>query len=69
MAFEKHLKPGEIAKLWGFSVDTVKKIFQDEPGVLRYGKPETRSKRGYFSLRIPESVFQRVSLRLRKRAA
>jgi len=35
-------------------------MFEQEEGVLQWGSPETRRKRGYITLRIPESVLIRV---------
>jgi hypothetical protein len=32
-------KIGEIARHWNVSEGTVRKVFADEPGVLRIGKP------------------------------
>ncbi len=59
-ALEKHLTIPEIAELWNLTPDTVRQIFRNEPGVLRISRPETLHKRGYVSLRVPESVVQRV---------
>jgi hypothetical protein len=61
---EKHLTPQELAEAWGVSTETIRFIFRDEPGVLKIGKPGTRSKRGYFTLRIPREVAERVHRRL-----
>jgi hypothetical protein len=64
---ERHYSPAEIAELWNLSVDCVRKIFESEPGVLVIGKPQTqRGKRNYTTLRIPQSVLDRVHRRLRK---
>jgi hypothetical protein len=60
-AFEKHFSVEEIAKLWNVSVDTVRRIFEHEPGVLVVGDHQKRTKkRRYRTLRIPESVVERV---------
>lgn len=67
-ALEKHYTVTEIAELWRFSPDTIRKLFRDRPGVLKLGTGETRRKRGYLSLRIPESVVQQVHAELRKAA-
>jgi hypothetical protein len=58
--FERHFKPSELAKLWGFGVDKIRAWFQDCPGVLIEDRPETCHKRGYKSMRIPASVAERV---------
>jgi len=59
-ALEQHYSVAEVAKMWALSEKTVRRMFQDEDGVLNWGTPETRRKRGYRTLRIPESVLHRV---------
>jgi hypothetical protein len=61
---EKHFSPAELSKAWGVSVETVRSIFREEPGVLKLGKTGTKSRRGYFTLRIPQQVAERVHRRL-----
>ena len=39
-------------------------LFRDEPGVPKLTRPGNRSKRGYTSLSIPESVLEAVHQRL-----
>ncbi len=68
-ALEKHYSIPEVAELWGLSTDKVRELFRDVPGVIKIGSPETRHKRGYITLRIPESVVQRVHSQLRGKAA
>jgi AraC-like DNA-binding protein len=65
-ALERHYSVDEVAKIWGLSRRTIQRIFGDEPGVVCWGNSESRFKRGYITLRIPESVVQRVHRRLRK---
>jgi len=65
LANEKHYSIIEISKLWALSQKTVRKIFENEPGVILYGQAETMRKRGYRTLRVPETVLQRVHRRLR----
>ena len=61
ISLERHFKPRELGKLWGYDETTIRRIFQDEPGVLRIGKSGRRDgRRDYVSLRIPESVAIRV---------
>lgn len=60
MVTEQHYKPKELAKLWGFSVDTIRSWFEREPGILIESRPEKMNKRRYTSMRIPESVAARV---------
>ena len=63
-ALEHHYRPDEIAEMWGLGVKVVRQIFAAEPGVLRVDRPEKRNKRGYCTMRIPESVVIRVHKRL-----
>ncbi len=61
VAFERHYSPKELAELWGFNPTTVRRMFEDEPGVLMVGKSQRHDgKRDYVSMRIPESVALRV---------
>jgi transcriptional regulator GlxA family with amidase domain len=59
-AIEKHYSVSEVAEIWGLSTKTIQRIFEDERGVLKVGAAETRFKRRYYTLRIPESVVLRV---------
>ncbi len=63
--FEKHYSVKELATLWNLSDRTIRRMFLGEPGVVEWGTCETRMKRGYKTLRIPQSVAQRVYGRLR----
>jgi hypothetical protein len=49
----------EIAELLNLSQDSVRKLFQDEPGVLVLGDQSSKYKRRYTTLRIPDSVLRR----------
>jgi hypothetical protein len=66
LANEKHYSVIEIAKLWALSEKTVRRIFEQEPGVIHWSREETVHKRGYRMLRVPETVLHRVHGRLRK---
>lgn len=59
---EEHLTPRELAERWKLDVSTIRKLFVDEPGVLKIGRASGRGmKRGqYLTLRIPQSVIDRV---------
>ncbi|WP_148215053.1 MULTISPECIES: hypothetical protein [Acidobacterium] len=63
VALERHFTVPEVARQWGMSEKSVRQFFVNEPGVLKWGSPETRKKRGYCNLRIPESVLIRVHQR------
>lgn len=63
---ESHYSPNEVAKLWHFNVETVRRLFQDEPGVLVLQAPFKKGKRRYTTIRIPQSVLERVHKRLQR---
>jgi hypothetical protein len=64
---ERHYSPAEIGELWNLSADCVRKIFENEPGVLTIGNAQPRrGKRSYTTLRIPQSVLDRVHRRMVK---
>ena len=65
LANEKHYSVAELASLWGLSERTIRRMFENEPGVLCWGSSERRFKRGYKTLRIPETVMLRVHRQLR----
>jgi hypothetical protein len=66
-ALEKHYTVKEVASMWSLSDFTIRKIFKDEPGVIKIGEGERRYKRSHFVLRIPESVLIRTHEKLRGR--
>ena len=62
--FERHFTPKQLADLWVLHVSTIRRLFLDEPGVLKYGKTSRHDgRRDYITLRIPESVARRVYAR------
>jgi len=61
---ERHFTVAELSKRWFFSENTIRRLFSQEPGVVRIARPQTRSKRGYTSMRIPERIAERVHRRL-----
>jgi len=61
IVFERHYTPKELAAVWRLDETTIRRLFIDEPGVLKIGRCGRREgKRDYLSLRIPESVAKRV---------
>jgi hypothetical protein len=66
LAREKHYSIIEIAELWALSEKTVRKIFEREPGVIHWSTEEKLHKRGYRTLRVPETVLHRVHRKLRR---
>jgi transcriptional regulator GlxA family with amidase domain len=59
-AIERHYTVAEVAILWNLSRDTIRRLFQNEPGVVVLTTATRRGKRRYRTLRIPESVLLRV---------
>jgi len=57
---ERHYAVAEIAEIWNLSADKVRELFENEPGVLVIGERSPRHKRRYVTLRIPQSVLERV---------
>jgi hypothetical protein len=66
LAVEKHYRIKELADLWGFSENTIIKLFSNEDGVPRLESPT--GKRKYATLSIPETVAIRVHERLGNQA-
>jgi hypothetical protein len=63
MALEPHYSIQQVAEMWQLSESAVRDIFRDEPGVFRVARPKGRYKRAYTTLRIPQSVVERVHRR------
>jgi hypothetical protein len=66
---ERHYSTDELSALWNLSADTVRRLFEREPGVLVIERARSRTARHYRTLRIPESVAARVHRRLSNPAA
>jgi len=62
---ERFLTVIEVAERLKVNEETVRRLFLNEPGVVVICFPR-RGRRVYRTLRIPESVFQRVLTRLTK---
>ena len=60
----RHYSVAEVAAVWKLSHDAVRKIFQNEPGVLVLGGQGPAHKRRYTTMRVPESVMLRVYRRM-----
>jgi hypothetical protein len=58
--FGRIYTPRELAQLWQLSENSIRRLFQDEPGIFTLGESNPRKKRGYTTLRIPEAVALRV---------
>jgi hypothetical protein len=57
---ERHFMLHELGEAWGLHEDTLRDWFADEPGVLKIERRLRKGKRGYTSMRVPESVARRV---------
>jgi hypothetical protein len=61
---EAHLRPAEVAECLGLDVGTVRKIFEDEPGVVKVKLPallprHARRRKPRTFLLIPRYVYER----------
>jgi AraC-like DNA-binding protein len=65
-AMERHYSVEEIGDHWGLSPRTVRRMFENESGIIVFGNAGSLKKRRYITLRIPESVLVRVHRRLRR---
>jgi hypothetical protein len=60
---EHHYTVNELANKWRLSPTAIRRLFRDEPGVVRFGRPKKGHQRDYFTWRIPASVAERVYCR------
>jgi hypothetical protein len=66
---ERHYSIKQLAELWGLDYETVRRLFEHEPGVIRVNSKGNRpGTRRYLCVRIPETVSRRVHQRLQKPA-
>jgi AraC-like DNA-binding protein len=62
-ALEKHYTVEQVAEAWGVSTKTIRRHFQDMPGVLKLRAPSLLARRRRAprtTLRIPESLLRRA---------
>ncbi len=59
VAEERHYTVQEIASAWRLSTMTVRRLFEDQPGVLKIDRRRLIGKRPHVTLRIPASVLDR----------
>jgi hypothetical protein len=57
---ERHYSAKQLAQMWGLSPMAIRRMFRNEPGVLRFGRENKGHQRDYVTLRIPVSVAERV---------
>jgi hypothetical protein len=63
---EQHFTAAEVAAIWNLNVETIRQIFRDEPGVVVLQSPIKKSTRPYKTIRIPQTVLERVHRRLQR---
>lgn len=65
---ERHFKLSQLSETWGWSVDFLRPLFLAHPCVMKVIRPEDvrRKKRGYVSLRIPESAARDILGKLQR---
>jgi len=63
---ERHYTPSEVAGLWQLNVETIRRLFHDEPGVMVLQAPAKKGRRPYKTIRIPQSVLERIHKRLQR---
>jgi hypothetical protein len=63
-ASERHFTPEQLGELWSLSADTIRRVFEKEPGVLVIERSNGITRRRYRTLRIPDSVADRVHRRM-----
>jgi hypothetical protein len=61
---EQHYTIDELSERWHISPKFLRRIFVDEPGVVKFGRSANRLKREKIFLRVPASVAERVHTRL-----
>lgn len=61
---ERHFTAKEVAEEWNLSQDTIYRLFSNQPGVLLIVSEKKKYRRTRRTLRIPESVKNRVYRRL-----
>lgn len=66
---ERHYRVDDVSEMWNISKDTVRRMFLNEPGVVRFARPRSKYKRSYTTILIPESVLNRVYRQMLNRAS
>lgn len=60
----EHYSPTELSRAWGLSVHTIRRQFENEPGVMKIGDANPNKKRRYVTMRIPQGEALRVHRKL-----
>ncbi len=69
LSTEQHFTVKQIADMWSIGETTVRRLFEDMPGVLRISQPviQQRKRRPKVTLRVPASILQRAHEQICKR--
>jgi hypothetical protein len=59
--FERHYRIKELSQMWGVGRETLRKLVQDEPGVIRI---KLGKKKCHTTYSVPESIVERIHRRL-----
>lgn len=63
-ATEQHYTVQQVAAMWGISDLTIRRLFEDDPAVLKISQPRllknVRKNKPHVLLRIPASAIERV---------
>lgn len=60
----QHYSVTQVAEMWGLSDDAVRRLFENEPGVLVLGDVTKPRRRHHRTMRIPAFVLERVHKKL-----
>jgi len=61
LAFEKHYRISDLARMWSLGRETVRRLVKDEPGVVKISMGRKKSHTLYS---VPESAAHRIHTRL-----
>ncbi len=63
---EQHFSVKELSELWEFSERTVRRLIEQEPGVIRIHQ-SSRGKRSYRRVQVPASIAERIYRKITRR--
>ncbi len=63
---EQHFSVKELSELWGLSERTVRRLIEQEPGVIRIHQ-SARGKRSYRRVQVPASIAERIYRKVTRR--
>lgn len=60
LATEVHYSVAQVSQMWNLDVETIRRLFSNEPGVIVIQGAPKKGKRSYKTIRIPQCVLDRV---------